>query len=184
MTNIKRIKKEDAILTAIDFQEKLLPAMFEADKVEAAAIKLASGLNVMGVPGLVTTQYAKGLGATVPAVAEALGDFEPIDKSSFSAWNNDEYKSALQKSGRKTVILVGIETHICVEQTALDLLENGYTVFVPADCVQSRNPENKELSLRRMEAAGVVITCWESVLYELLESSKAPEFKAISAIVK
>lgn len=182
--DIKRIKKEDAILTAIDFQEKLLPAMFEAEKVEAAAIKLAAGLNVMGVPEIVTTQYAKGLGPTVPAVEEALGEFEPIDKSSFSAWNNEEYKSALQKSGRKTVILMGIETHICVEQTALDLLENGYTVFVPADCVQSRNPVNKELSLRRMEAAGVVITCAESVLYELLGSSRAVEFKAISAIVK
>ena len=182
--DIKRIKKEDAILTAIDFQEKLLPAMFEAEKVEAAAIKLAAGLNVMGVPEIVTTQYAKGLGPTVPAVEEALGEFEPIDKSSFSAWNNEEYKSALQKSGRKTVILMGIETHICVEQTALDLLENGYTVFVPADCVQSRNPVNKELSLRRMEAAGVVITCAESILYELLGSSRAAEFKAISAIVK
>ena len=182
--DIKRIKKEDAILTAIDFQEKLLPAMFEADKVEAAAIKLAAGLNVMGVPEIVTTQYAKGLGPTVPAVAEALGEFEPIDKSSFSAWKNEEYQSELQKSGRKTVILMGIETHICVEQTALDLLENGYTVFVPADCVQSRNPVNKELSLRRMEAAGVVITCAESVLYELLGSSRAVEFKAISAIVK
>lgn len=182
--DIKRIKKEDAILTAIDFQEKLLPAMFEADKVEAAAIKMAAGLNVMGVPEIVTTQYAKGLGPTVPAVAEALGEFEPIDKSSFSAWKNEEYQSALQKSDRKTVILMGIETHICVEQTALDLLENGYTVFVPADCVQSRNPVNKELSLRRMEAAGVVITCAESILYELLESSRAGEFKAISAIVK
>ena len=182
--DIKRIKKEDAILTAIDFQEKLLPAMFEAEKVEAAAIKMAAGLNVMGVPEIVTTQYAKGLGQTVPAVEEALGELEPIDKSSFSAWNNEEYKSALQKSGRKTVILMGIETHICVEQTALDLLENGYTVFVPADCVQSRNPVNKELSLRRMEAAGVVITCAESILYELLGSSRAAEFKAISAIVK
>ena len=182
--DVKRIKKEDAILTAIDFQEKLLPAMFEADKVEAAAIKMAAGLNVMGVPEIVTTQYAKGLGQTVPAVAEALGQFEPIDKSSFSAWNNEEYKLALQKSGRKTVILMGIETHICVEQTALDLLENGYTVFVPADCVQSRDPANKELSLRRMEAAGVVITCAESILYELLGSSRAAEFKAISAIVK
>lgn len=182
--NIKRIKKENTILTSIDFQEKLLPAMFEADKVEAAAVKLAAGLDVLGVPKLVTTQYAKGLGATVAPVAEALGDFEPIDKSSFSAWKNEEYKSALEESGRRTVILVGIETHICVEQTALDLLENGYTVFVPADCVQSRNPINKELSLRRMEAAGVVITCWESILYELLGSSRAAEFKAISAIVK
>lgn len=181
---IKRIKREDAVLTAIDFQEKLLPAMFETEKVEKAAEKLAEGLKVLGVPKLVTTQYAKGLGNTVAPMAEALGEFEPIDKNTFSAWDNEEYRAALEKTGRKTVILMGIETHICVEQTALDLMENGYTVFVPADCVQSRNPDNRELSLRRMEAAGVVITCWESILYELLGSSKAPEFKAISAIVK
>ena len=182
--NIKRIKREDAVLTAIDFQEKLLPAMFEADDVEASACKLAEGLKILGIPSFVTTQYARGLGATVEPVAEALGQFEPIDKNTFSAWDNDEYRAALENSGRKTVIIMGIETHICVEQTALDLLENGYTVFVPADCVQSRDPRNREISLRRMEATGAVITCAESILYELLGSSKAAEFKAISAIVK
>ena len=182
--NIKRIKREDPILTAIDFQEKLLPAMFKADETEAAAARLAEGLNVMDIPRLVTTQYAKGLGKTVDSVAEALGDFEPIDKNTFSAWSNEEYRKALEGSGRKTVILMGIETHICVEQTALDLMEEGYTVFVPADCVQSRNPVNREISLRRMEEAGAVITCSESILYELMGSSKAAEFKAISAIIK
>ena len=182
--NIKRIKREDTILTAIDFQEKLLPAMFKADETEAAATRLAEGLKVMDIPRLVTTQYAKGLGKTVDSVAEALGDFEPIDKNTFSAWSNEEYRKALEGSGRKTVILMGIETHICVEQTALDLMEEGYTVFVPADCVQSRNPVNREISLRRMEEAGAVITCSESILYELMGSSKAAEFKAISAIIK
>lgn len=182
--NIKRIKREDTILTAIDFQEKLLPAMFKADETEAAAARLAEGLNVMDIPRLVTTQYAKGLGKTVDSVAEALGDFEAIDKNTFSAWSNEEYRKALEGSGRKTVILMGIETHICVEQTALDLMEEGYTVFVPADCVQSRNPVNREISLRRMEEAGAVITCSESILYELMGSSKAAEFKAISAIIK
>ena len=86
--NIKRIKREDAVLTAIDFQEKLLPALFEASDTEASACKLAEGLKVLGIPNLVTTQYAKGLGSTVVNVANALGEFEPIDKSSFSAWNN------------------------------------------------------------------------------------------------
>ena len=182
--SIKRIKREDVVLTAIDFQEKLLPAMFEADKTEASAIKLAAGLDVMGIPKLVTTQYEKGLGKTVAPVVEALGEFQPIDKNTFSAWANKEYRDALKRTERKTVIIMGIETHICVEQTALDLLENGFTVFVPADCVQSRNPANRELSLRRMEEAGVVVTCGESILYELLGSSGAAEFKAVSAIIK
>lgn len=181
---IKRIKRDDAVLVAIDFQEKLLPAMFEAKKTEDVACRLAAGLKVMGVPRIVTQQYTKGLGNTVETVAEALGDFAPIDKAAFSAWKTPEFRTALESSGRKTVVLMGIEAHICVEQTALDLLGNGYTVFVAADCVQSRNPVNRDISLRRMESAGVVITCSESILYELLETSKAPEFKAISAIVK
>lgn len=182
--SIKRIKRDDAILVAVDFQEKLLPAMFEAEKTETAACTLAEGLRVLGIPKIVTQQYTKGLGNTVEPVAKALGEFEPIDKVTFSAWNNIEFKDALEKSGRKTVIIMGVEAHICVEQTALDVMEKGFTVFVASDCVQSRNPANREASLRRMEASGAVITCGESILYELLQSSRAPEFKDISAIVK
>ena len=148
--SIKRIKRDDAILVAVDFQEKLLPAMFEAEKTETAACTLAEGLRVLGIPKIVTQQYTKGLGNTVEPVAKALGEFEPIDKVTFSAWNNSGFKEALEKSGRKTVIIMGVEAHICVEQTALDLMEKGFTVFVASDCVQSRNPANREASLRRM----------------------------------
>ena len=182
--SILRFKRDEVILVAIDFQEKLLPAMAEKEKIEKNIIKLAGGLNVFQIPKLVTTQYARGLGNTTSEVGAAYGEFEEIDKTTFSAYKNEECKAALLKSGKKTVILAGIETHICVEQTALDLLEAGYNVALAADCARSRDLENHLLSLERMSEAGVTITCSESILYELLGGAKEPEFKAISAIVK
>ena len=184
MSKVVRLNREDVILVAIDFQEKLLPAMAEKEKVEKNIIKLATGLNVFEIPKLVTTQYAKGLGVTTDAVGEALGEFTEIDKTTFSAYKNEEFKNALWESGRKTVILTGIETHICVEQTALDLIEAGYDVVLAADCVRSRDMENHNIAVAKIQAAGATVTCTESVLYELLGGAKAPEFKAISAIVK
>lgn len=184
MNKIVRLDRENVILVAIDFQEKLLPAMAESEKVEKNIIKLAAGLDVFGVPKLVTTQYAKGLGHTTEAVGQALGDFTEIDKTSFSAYKNEEFKKALEASGKKTVIMTGIETHICVEQTVLDLLEGGYTVVLAVDCARSRDLENHNISVAKMAAAGAIVTSGESILYEILGGAKAPEFKAISAIVK
>lgn len=181
---VKRIRREDAVLVAIDFQQKLMPAMYDPQGLEDKTVRLLTGLKALQVPAVVTQQYTKGLGPTVEAVAAALGDFEPIEKSEFSACGCAEFISALEKSGKRTVILIGIEAHICVEQTALDLLEKGYQVVLVADCVQSRERSNTEISLQRLSNSGAVVTSYESVLYELLKTSKAPEFKAISAAVK
>ena len=138
----------------------------------------------MGIPVVVTQQYTKGLGMTIPPVAEAIGDSAYFEKTSFSAFGCPEFVEAFEAAGRRTVLVTGTETHICVEQTTKDLLERGYTVFIVADCVASRTAANRDLALRRMENAGAVITNYESVLYELLGGSYAPEFKAISKIVK
>lgn len=184
MKNIVKIKRDEAVLVAVDYQEKLLPAMENAELIEKNTVKLAKGLNVMGVPAIVTTQYSRGLGQTVSGVAEALGDFEPVDKTYFSAYKDEAFRNKLENTGRKTVILAGIETHICVEQTATDLKENGYKVVLAADCCGSRDSVNHRISIEKLSAAGVVISSGESILYELLESAKSPEFKEISAIVK
>lgn len=183
----KRLKKNDAILVVIDFQEKLMPAMYDRNDVEDKTSRMIRGAKALGLPVVVTQQYTRGLGETVPVVAEALGEYEPIDKVTFSCCGNEEFLAAVNKAkeeGRNAVIITGCETHICVEQTALDLLEMGFDVFLAADCVQSRTRENREISLRRMEKAGIVVSSYESMLYDMLESAKAPEFKAISAIVK
>ena len=168
----------------MDRQINLLRAMADPKTVEENVIRRVQGMKALGIPTVVTQQYTKGLGPTVPAVAEALGAFEPIDKTSVSVIGEPVFAETLENSTKGTVILAVIEAHICVEQTALDLIRDGYRVALVTDCIDSRNPQNKERTILRLAQEGVVITTYESVLYELLGSAKAPEFKAISAIVK
>lgn len=182
------IKREDAIFVAVDFQEKLMPAMKSADDVEEAAEKLIKGLRILEVPVIFTQQYTKGLGMTVEPLRKACGEkdeaFEYIEKTTFSAVKEPAFVSALQRSGKKTVIIGGVEAHICVQQTVLDLLENGYHVFVAVDCIGSRSNTDKKYSQRRMSEAGAVGTTFESILFELCGGAKDPSFKQISALVK
>lgn len=179
-----RLQKDRTIFAAIDFQTRLLPVMNDAEKTEQTAAKLVAGGRVLGVEILVTQQYTKGIGPTTEGVAEALGDFEHIEKVTFSAMKTQEFVDAVEESGADTVVVCGIETHICVQQTVLDLLAAGYNVFVAADCVSSREKEAKDIALRTMEKSGAIITSHEAILFELLETSKAPEFKQISSIIK
>ncbi len=178
------IERDDAICVLIDLQEKLLPAMYEAAAIEQNNLKLLKGMKLLGIPTIVTQQYTRGIGETVASVKEVLGAFEHIEKTSFSCLGEPEFRKAIEGFDKGTVILTGIEAHICVEQTALDLIKEGYNVALVTDCIQSRDPQNKERSILRLANAGVIITTYESVLYELLENSKATEFKEISAIVK
>ena len=151
-----RIRKEEAILVLIDFQERLMPAMKGNEELEKAVVKLVKGCRTLGVPVLVTQQYTKGLGPTIPSIHEALGEYEPIEKTAFSAMGEPVFVEKLKESKRKTVILAGIESHVCVLQTALDLVV----------------------------ASGAVGTTYESVLFELLGDAKSEGFKDISALVK
>ncbi|WP_245156617.1 hydrolase [Clostridium aminobutyricum] len=192
--NVLRIRKEDSVLVAIDFQEKLMPVMHDAKKLEQTMGKLIKGCRHIGVPVLVTQQYTKGLGATIEKLSDALTQaldensekavFEPIEKTSFSAMGEPEFVKALEASGKKTVIMTGIEAHICVQQTTLDLLEAGYQVFLVEDAVESRSKADKKTALRRMAQSGAIETTYEAVLFELVGGAKQPGFKQISAIVK
>lgn len=198
MKNLK-IRKEDAVLVIIDMQERLMPAMKDGEDAEAALVKLARGCRILEVPVLVTQQYTKGLGSTVPEVEKAVAGgffardgmgeesvrpFEPVEKTSFSAMGEPAFVSALKASGRKTVILTGVESHVCVQQTCLDLLEEGYSVFLAVDCVASRRNSDKKQAVRRMTQAGAVGTTFESVLFELTGGAKEEGFRQISALVK
>jgi nicotinamidase-related amidase len=182
--NSFRIKREDAILVMIDFQERLMPAMRDHQELEESVCKLVRGIRTLDVPILVTQQYTKGLGETVPAIAEVLGEFSPIEKTDFSAAGELGFLEALNETGKTTVILCGIETHVCVAQTALILLELGYDVFLVEDAVSSRNKIDKKTSINRMVQAGARPVTVEAVLFELLGTAKAEEFKEISRIVK
>ncbi|MEG0918752.1 MAG: hydrolase [Anaerovoracaceae bacterium] len=178
------IERDDAIAVAIDFQEKLLPAMKNPGELEDTVIKLTSGLKALNIPILVTQQYTRGLGETVPSIADAIGEFTPIEKFTFSAWETEEFVTKMEEYDQNTVILFGIESHICVLQTTMDLLKEGYNVFVVADACMSRSDINYNVSLKRMADAGAFITTYESVLYELLGSAKADGFKEVAKIVK
>lgn len=178
------IQRDDAVLVAVDFQTKLMPAMADPQTLEETVVRLAKGAKALKIPVIVTQQYTKGLGPTTAPIAEALGDFEPVEKLTFSAMGEPAFLRALEASGRKSVILIGIEAHICVQQTALELMEKGYSVYVIQDCIASRKESDYLCSQKRMAAAGAVITTYEAVLYELLRGAKAEGFKAVSAIVK
>ena len=178
------INREDTIAVFIDFQEKLMPAMSNKEILDHKTMRLAAGLQVLGVPRIVTQQYTKGLGETVPQIAEAIGDFEPIEKTTFSCMNHVDFVNQLELAERSNIILCGIEAHICVQQTVLQLLDEGYNVYVPVDCTSSRSQTDYLWATERMEKAGAVMTTYESLLYELLRDSKAEGFRDISKIVK
>lgn len=184
MNQIK-MKKEDSVLLVIDFQEKLMPIMKDHETLGLTVAKLITGCRILGIPAIVTQQYSKGLGETVEVVRNAfLTGFEPVEKVTFSCCGEPAFTSALEATKKKTVLISGIESHICVQQTVLDLLSSGYEVFVINDCISSRNNTDKKYAQRRMGDAGAVGTTCESALFELCVSAKAPEFKAISALVK
>lgn len=178
------IRREDTVFVAVDFQERLMPVMSERERLEDKVCRLAAGMKALGIPHIVTQQYTRGIGETIPSVAEAIGEFTYVEKTSFSCMQNQEFARILQETGRKTAVVCGIEAHICVMQTVLEMLEQGYQVYVPVDCFSSRSAVDYMWAAERMERAGAVVTTYEAILYELLGDSKAPEFKAISAIVK
>jgi nicotinamidase-related amidase len=145
---------------------------------------LIKGIQVLDIPVIVTEQYPQGLGATVTEIAGLILDIKPLPKLSFSCYGDEDFKRKLDASGRKQILVSGIETHVCIYQTARDLRDAGYEVQVVADAVSSRTPENIEIGLNLMRQLGVSITGTETALFELLKTASGEKFKAISRIVK
>ncbi|MCF3653399.1 MAG: hydrolase [Aigarchaeota archaeon] len=169
------------LLLVIDFQERLLKHIHGSDDVLRSAVKLIRACRVLGVPIILTEQIK--LGETIREVREAAG-VEPILKSSFSCVKCEQVRGFLEKIRPKAVILAGIEAHICILQTALDLLELGYRVYIPVDCIGSRRPIDKEVAVQRMISAGAIPTTWETLVYEMLGSAEHEKFREILEIVK
>jgi nicotinamidase-related amidase len=179
-----RLLKNDTLVLGVDYQERLIPSMNEKDSFIATSAKLFAGAAVLAVPVVLTTQYVKGLGPTVPEIKAVTEGAVELDKTEFSILDNGPCREWIEKSGRKTVVLCGNETHICIMQTAIDLVAEGYTAVVVADCVASRRAYNKELGLKRLRREGVIVTTYESLLFELLRSKDDPAFKQISQIIR
>lgn len=178
------LRRDQAALLVVDVQERLHPVMWEKERVADCIGKLIRGFQILSLPIFVTEQYPKGLGPTIPDLRELLEGVQPYEKLHFSCCAVDPLMEALKREDRFQIVLCGIETHVCIVQTALDLLHAGYQVHVPADAVSSRRELDWRTALERMRRAGVVVTTTESALFELLEVAGTPEFKQISALVK
>jgi len=179
-----RILKKDTVGLVIDIQERLFPVMWEKEKLLANCKILIEGLQELQIPLLVTQQYTKGLGETLPEIKSVISHFNSIEKREFSCCDEPTVLEMLKQRNAKNIILCGIESHVCVLQTAVDLKESGYNPIVVMDCVSSRLKENIELAKERFRFEGIMMTSYESVLFELTRSSGAAEFKTISKLVK
>ena len=171
-------------LLLIDIQERLTRVMTDKESLVASLQKLIKSVKVLGLPILLTEQYPRGLGPTIPEVASLLLDIKPLVKMSFSCCGDEGFIRELKSLKRDQILAAGFETHVCVYQTVADLLNDGYEAQVVADCVSSRTRENKALALDRMKDIGASITTVEMAVFELLRTAESQKFKEISQIIK
>lgn len=175
----------DTLFLMIDMQEKFLPAIPRMGDVSRRIGIMLSGMNELKCPVVVTEQYPRGLGATLDSLSSLfMPDVQVFEKTSFSVLGDEECRRAVTSPGRRNLIVTGVESHVCVLQTALDALARNYAVFVPADCVASRHDSDFETSLSFMRTMGIHVLSSESLLFMLLGTSKHPSFKAISKIIR
>ena len=178
------LRTGDTFLLVVDVQDKLARVMHEKEALFESLRKIIKGAQALDIPILWAEQNPKGLGPTVPEVAELLADHEPISKLCFSCCGNTRFLQALRRIERRQVLVVGIEAHVCVYQTAMDLVDLGYEVQVVADAVSSRTEGNKQLGLERIRVAGGSLTSVEIALFELLKVAEGKRFKEILKVVK
>ena len=188
LTEVARrpLEAEHCALVVVDIQEKLLPPIFNKEQLVKNSQLLIRLAKILSIPVMATTQYTKGLGSTVPEIASLLEDVPTMDKLEFSCFGSDAFRSGLKSlpGNRNTVLLCGMEAHICVMQTALGALNEGYLVHVASDAVGSRAEWNWKVGLDRMKAAGAVISSTEMMMYELLRCSGTPQFKELLPFLK
>jgi nicotinamidase-related amidase len=178
------LNPQDAILVLVDFQSRLAEIVHRSELVVPNALRLVRGCQALGVPILPTLQVPEKLGPMVPELDSALEGVASIPKEAFSALRVPAFLLALDQSGRKQVLLTGIEAHVCVLQTGLDLLDAGYAVHVLSDAVFSRKQENHDLALARLHDAGATVSSVEIALFELIRTARHPAFRTISHLVK
>jgi nicotinamidase-related amidase len=179
-----RINRENTIGLVIDIQEKLLPTVHNHTRLRSDLAMLLHGLKIFNLPVIVTQQNTKGLGPTVPEINTVLGNFSYIEKTTFSCYREPAFVKVLNRIGKRNVIIVGIEAHICVLQTALDLLYNNYIPVIVEDGIGSASENDKRVALWRMRDVGAMVTTCESVLFELCRESGTDEFKTLLKLIK
>lgn len=180
-----RIKAEDTVALVIDYQERLVPAMEDKDTLLHNTQTLIEGLKILEIPTIISQQYTKGLGMTVPEITNILGEeFSYFDKKAFSCMDDEDIRNHIVSYHKKNVIVCGIEAHVCVLQTVIDLISEGYHVILIEDCISSRKENDKNMGIQRMISEGAVISTYEAILFELTRVSGSDTFKQISKLVK
>jgi nicotinamidase-related amidase len=181
---IEMINRNNAVLIIIDIQGNLAQVMHNKENLFTNNIRLIQGFKALKLPIVFTEQIPQKLGQTIPQIAVELDGIKAIAKESFSCCDEINFKESLEELKRSHIVLTGIETHVCVYQTALDLISSGYTVHLVADAVSSRTPENRQVGIDAMKSAGAHITSTEMVLFELLRTAADPKAKELFKIVK
>ena len=174
----------DCSLVVVDVQGKLAQLMADKETLFKNIRILIQAAKILEIPIVWCQQVPEALGPTVPEIAELLSDEEPIDKASFSCAGHEAFNAKLEALGRKQILLCGIETHVCIYQTAMDLLARGLAVTVVADAVSSRTAQNRQIGLDRLAAEGAVLASTEMVLFELLRTAEHPQFRQVAKLVK
>lgn len=180
---MNHLRTDNTLCIVVDIQEKLTPLLSGHEAMVADTCKMIEGLKALDIPLLLTEQYPKGLGATIPAIHALLADVPVIEKTRFSAFL-PEVQQQLEAKKIRNVILLGTEAHICMLQTLLDLRAEDYAVYVPFECLASRLEANKANALEQMQAAGAVVSNIESILFQLMQDAKHPAFKTISKLIQ
>jgi len=172
------------VLVVVDFQGKLARMVDRSESVLRNAQILIQGVKYLDIPIVITEQYPRGLGHTVEEIARHFAGDPVVEKTAFSCFGSEEFQNRLASYRRRQVLLCGIETHVCVYQTACDLLAHDYEIYLVTDAVSSRTPENRQLGIHRIEKMGGILTSTEMALFELMKDAKINAFKAISNLVK
>ena len=175
---------ETTLLLVIDIQGNLARGMYEKDALYENLQKIIKGIQVLKIPIIVTEQIPEKLGPTIPEISTLFGDFNPIPKSSFSCCGDDKTMNAISKVNPRQLLIAGIESHVCLYQTTVDLIQSGYEVHIVADCISSRTEENRSIGIERMKEAGGKLTSTEMALFELLKVAEGDKFREIVRIVK
>lgn len=184
MTKQGLISKEGTVLIVIDVQEKIFPHISDKEGILKNIEKLIRFAEIMKIPILLTEQYPKGLGCTIPEVKKLIPQIQPIERMEFGCFGSEKFKESLKKLEVQTLILTGIETHICISQTAIEGVDLGYRLCVVSDAVSSRNLDDKAVGLDRLRESGVTIVSTEMLIYELLKKAGTPEFKETLKLIK
>ncbi len=178
------LRQDNTLLVVVDIQTKLLNVMFERERLVSSCRKLIQACKLLEVPMVMTEQYPKGMGPTDPQILEVLQDVGVIEKLSFSCCGAQDFDQKIASLGKRQILVIGIEAHVCVLQTVHDLLDEKYFVYVPYDAVSSRKEGDYANALNRMRQAGAVVGSVESAVFELLEKAGTPLFKEVSKLIK